>query len=80
MIELCDGTPIEDDKIYKRHLDNNLVVHNFRMLYENGQISEKQMLYGLVNALAHRNEQLEREVINLIESLPPQQLEVSFDD
>ena len=80
MIELCDGTSIEDDRISEKYLENNLVVHNFLMSYKNSQISEKRMLYGLINALAYRNEQLEQDIADLIRALPTGALDISFDD
>lgn len=58
MAKLGNGTFVEDDKISQKYLENDKMVRNFQFLYEADVLTELEMLYALVNALAYRNEKL----------------------
>lgn len=58
MAKLGNGTFVEDDKISQKYLENDKMVRNFQFLYEADVLTDLEMLYALVNALAYRNEKL----------------------
>lgn len=61
---------LETDGINHNHILTNPIVNGILKLETSGKLTHEEALYGMVNALAERNAELEKYVMDLANSIP----------